>query len=192
MQIYWIKAQAPRRVLALVKHLGVRAEYIEKDLMAGDLAKEHYVALNPNMKAPALVDGDFCVGILGHHGPSLHQTGFRHVAGPRPCRTGRGHTVALLERQSLGASYFAVYFEHVVKSTFGMGAPDRELLKSKTTEPSQVCERARAIFRGPRNIACDRLTIADFQLASMATDWRNAEIEFEAFLNVVSLDRSTE
>src|SRR5208283_5403756 len=37
MQIYWIKAQAPRRVLALVKHLGIKAECIEMDMMAGAL-----------------------------------------------------------------------------------------------------------------------------------------------------------
>ena len=35
MKIYWIKAQAPRRVLALVKYLGVDAEFIEVDAKAG-------------------------------------------------------------------------------------------------------------------------------------------------------------
>ena len=34
MKIYWIKAQAPRRVLALVKHLGLKAELIEGQLIA--------------------------------------------------------------------------------------------------------------------------------------------------------------
>jgi glutathione S-transferase len=28
MIIYWIRAQAPRRVLALAKHLGVAAEFV--------------------------------------------------------------------------------------------------------------------------------------------------------------------
>ena len=56
MQIYWIKAQAPRRVLALVKHLGLKAECIEVDMMAGGLKSMDYIALNPNMKAPTLVD----------------------------------------------------------------------------------------------------------------------------------------
>ena len=37
MKIYWIKAQAPRRVLALVKHLGLTAELIEMDLMGAVL-----------------------------------------------------------------------------------------------------------------------------------------------------------
>jgi glutathione S-transferase len=58
MRIYWIKAQAPRRVLALVKHLGVDAELVEVDLMRGGLKTPDYVALNPNRKAPTLVDGD--------------------------------------------------------------------------------------------------------------------------------------
>jgi glutathione S-transferase len=33
MRIYWIKAQAPRRFLALAKHLGVEAEFHHLDLV---------------------------------------------------------------------------------------------------------------------------------------------------------------
>ena len=58
VKIYWIKAQAPRRVLALVKYLGLEAEFVEVDMMGGGFKKPNYVALNPNMKAPTLVDGD--------------------------------------------------------------------------------------------------------------------------------------
>jgi glutathione S-transferase len=58
MIMYWIRAQAPRRVLALAKHLGVEAEFVELDLMGGGLREAAYAALNPNMKAPTLVDGD--------------------------------------------------------------------------------------------------------------------------------------
>lgn len=31
MQVYWIKAQAPLRVLALCKHIGLKAEFIQLD-----------------------------------------------------------------------------------------------------------------------------------------------------------------
>src|SRR5580658_9500495 len=61
MKIYWIKAQAPRRVLALAKHLGIDAEFIEVDLKGGGLKTQAYAALNPNMKAPTLVDGDVAI-----------------------------------------------------------------------------------------------------------------------------------
>ena len=59
MKIYWIRAQAPRRVLALVKHFGLEAELIEMDLMAGAMKRPDYAAINPNVKAPTLADGDF-------------------------------------------------------------------------------------------------------------------------------------
>src|SRR5690349_12609256 len=58
MQIHWIKAQAPRRVLALVKHLGIDAELIQTDPRTGAMKTPAYTALNPNQKAPTLVDGD--------------------------------------------------------------------------------------------------------------------------------------
>ena len=56
MRIYWIKAQAPRRVLALIKYLGMKAEFEEVDMMAGEFKTPDYVALNPNMKAPWITD----------------------------------------------------------------------------------------------------------------------------------------
>ena len=58
MRIYWIKAQAPRRVLAVAKHLGIEAELIEVNVKAGGFKTADYTALNPNRKAPTLVDGE--------------------------------------------------------------------------------------------------------------------------------------
>jgi len=58
MKIYYIKAQAPLRVLALAKLLGIKAEYVEADLMAGDLKAPEYAEINPNRKVPTLVDAD--------------------------------------------------------------------------------------------------------------------------------------
>src|ERR1700683_1018221 len=58
MKIYYIKAQAPLRVLALAKFLGIKAEYVEANLMAGDLKAPEYAEINPNRKVPTLVDAD--------------------------------------------------------------------------------------------------------------------------------------
>ena len=83
MRIYWIKAQAPRRVLALVKHLGVKAEFVEVDMMAGGFKMPDYVALNPNMKAPTLVDGDVVLweasAIMAHLCIKQGSDGGRHL-----------------------------------------------------------------------------------------------------------------
>ena len=58
MKIYWIKAQAPRRVLALAKHLGLDVEFVAMDPNTGALKSPDFAALNPNNKAPVLVDGE--------------------------------------------------------------------------------------------------------------------------------------
>ena len=92
MRIYWIKAQAPRRVLALAKHLGVETEFVE---VVGGLRTPDYVALNPNMKAPALVDGD-CM--LWESSAIMAYLCIKQgVAGTQSSRAGRGHPLALVE-----------------------------------------------------------------------------------------------
>lgn len=47
-----------RKVHALVKHLGLQIEVETVDLMAGAQKQPPFLAINPNGKVPALVDGD--------------------------------------------------------------------------------------------------------------------------------------
>ena len=120
MKIYWIKAQAPRRVLALVKHLGLKADFVEVDMMAGGFRLPNYVALNPNMKAPTLVDGDLVLGessaIMAHlcikagsgrcSGPATRQRSrSRYCAGYLGTTvTGRSLSVSFISSTSLRTS----------------------------------------------------------------------------------------
>ncbi len=94
------------------------------------------------MKAPTLVDGDLVLweasAIMAH---LCIKVGFGHVAGPQPGRAGRGAAVAFVERLPLVGAVGSFYFEHIVKSTFGMGPPDSESLKAKVPGlmNSQAC-----------------------------------------------------
>ena len=72
------------------------------------------------------------------------------------------------------------YFEHVVKSTFDLGPPDRESLKSNVPNLLKFAGVLDQHLGGRTYAACERLTIADFQLASMANYWREAEMPFES------------
>ena len=77
------------------------------------------------------------------------------------------------------------YFEHVVKSTFGLGPPDRDLLKSSVPNLLKFAAVLEGHLTGRTYVACARLTIADFQLASMATYWRESEMPLEAYPGIV-------
>lgn len=185
MRLYWIKAQAPRRALALVKHLGVTADCVEMDLMAGELCTSNYAGLNPNMKAPTLVDGDLVLwessAIMAH---LCIKCGSDMWPADKPAEQ-----IEILRWLSWNDSHWApavspFYFEHVVKATFRMGPPDRESLRPKEVDVIRFAKVLDAHLNDRDYVACDRLTIADFQLASMATDWRSAEMPFEPFANV--------
>jgi glutathione S-transferase len=186
MRIYWIKAQAPRRVLALVKHLGVKAELVEVDMMAGGFKLPDYVALNPNMKAPTLVDGEL---VLWEASAIMAHLCIKQGSDMWPASDAL-EQVEVLRWLSWNDCHWSsavapFYFEHIVKATFGMGEPDRESLKPKVADFVKFARVLDGHLQGRRYVACGRLTIADFQLASMATYWRESEMPMAAFPAVV-------
>ena len=186
MKIYWIKAQAPRRVLALVKYLGIEAEFVEVDLMAGGLKAPDYAAMNPNKKAPLLVDGD---QVLWESSAIMAYLCIKAGSDMWPARNA-AEQVEVLRWLSWNDSHWSpavgpFYFEHVVKSTFNLGPPDRESLKSGVPNLLKFAGVLDEHLSGRTHAACGRLTIADFQLASMANYWRESEMPLESHLNIV-------
>ncbi len=186
MKIYWIEAQAPRRVLALVKHLCVDADLIEVDMMAGGLRTPEYVALNPNMKAPTLVDGDLVLWessaimayICGKAGSDMWPTG-------EPAEQVEVLRWLSWNDQHWGPAVGSFYFEHIVKGTFRLGDPDRASLREKVPNLQRYAKVLDGHLANRSHPACGRLTIADFQLASMATYWRRSEMPLDPFENIV-------
>ncbi len=186
VKIYWIKAQAPRRVLALAKYLGIQAEFVEVDLMAGGLKGPDFAALNPNKKAPVLVDGD---QVLWESSAIMAYLCIKAGSDMWPAQ--RTEQVEVLRWLSWNDCHWSpavgpFYFEHVVKSTFGLGPPDRESLKSNVFHLLKFADVLESHLTGRTYAVCGRLTIADFQLASMATSWRESEMPFEGYPNIVS------
>ncbi len=186
MQIYWFKAQAPRRVLALVKHLGVDAELIEVDMMGGGLRTSEYTALNGNRKAPVLVDGERVIwestAIMAY---LCIQAGSDLWPAHAP-----DEQVEVLRWLGWNDSHWGpavspYYFEHVVKRTFDIGPPDTDALQAAGKDFAKFARLLDAHLTDRTHVACDRLTIADFALASMATYWREAEMPLAAYPHIV-------
>jgi glutathione S-transferase len=194
MKIYWIKAQAPRRVLALVKHLGIEAELIHIDAKAGGLRAPAYAALNPNLKAPTLVDGRV---VLWESPAIMAYMCIKARSDLWPAHDPAGQ-VEVLRWLSWNDCHWApcvgpFYFEHIVKATFNFGSPDREALRPLVPDFVKYAKVLNDHLEDRSFAACGRLTIADFQLASMATDWREAEMPLGDFPNITRwLDRLME
>jgi glutathione S-transferase len=190
MKIYWIKAQAPRRVLAVAKHLGIDADCIEVELGAGGLKSPAYLALNPNGKAPTMVDGDVTLWESSAIMAYLCAEVGSDMWPQRPAEQ-----IEVLRWLSWNDNHWSrevgpFYFEHVVKATFHLGEPDR----AKLTPALPGLHKVAAVLEGHLEshdfVACDRLSIADFQLASMACEWHLAEMPFDEYPNIARwLDR---
>jgi len=155
-------------------------------LMAGGLKTPDYAALNPNMKAPTLIDGDLVLwesaAIMAH---LCIKTGSDMWPVHNPAEQ-----VELLRWLSWNDCHWSpavapFYFEHVVKTTFGIGQPDVASLKACVPELVRYAKVLDGHLADRRFIACERLTIADFALASMATYWRESEMPLEAFPHIV-------
>jgi len=194
MKIYWIKAQAPRRVLAVAKQLGLEVEFVHQDLGAGDLQSEDYAALNPNRKAPTLVDGET---VLWEASAINAYLSIKAGSDLWPAADPAGQVEVLRwlswadTHWSPAVAYF--YFEYIVKATFGTGDPDLETLAGKDEAVKRFGKVLDDHLEGRTHPALDRLTIADFQLASMAADWRECHLPLGGFRNVVRwLDRLDE
>lgn len=185
MKIYWIKTQAPRRVLALARHLGIDAECIEVDLLAGGLKTPAYLALNPNGKAPTMVDGDVTLwessAIMAY---LCVKVGSDMWPAQRPAEQ-----IEVLRWLSWNDHHWSravgsFYFEHMVKPALHLGAPDRSELAAMLPDLRKFAAVLDGHLEHREFVACDRLTIADFQLASMACDWRQAEMPFADYPHI--------
>lgn len=186
MKIYWIKAQAPRRVLALAKHLGIEAQCVQVDLMGGGLKTPEFAALNPNKKVPVLVDG---ATVLWESSAIMAYLCIKAGSDLWPAQR-PAEQVEVLRWLSWNDCHWApavapFYFEHVVKSTFGLGPPQREQLKSNVPDFVKFAAVLDGHLADQTYAACGRLTIADFQLASMATYWRESEMPLQDYPNIV-------
>jgi glutathione S-transferase len=185
MKLYWFHAQAPLRVLALVKHLKLPVEFKEIDLQAGELKSPAYAALNPNRKAPTLVDGDTVIweaaAIMAY---LCNKAGSDMWPSTNP-----SEQVEVLRWLSWADHHWSphvgpFYFEHIIKPNLLNMQPDSKVLESKVTELETYATVLDAHLKGRDFAACGRLTIADFQLASMARYWQEAHMPLAKFPNV--------
>lgn len=184
MKIYWIKAQAPRQVLALVKHLCIEVEYIHLD--GAGLKAPEYAALNPNRKAPTLVDGDV---VLWEASAIMAYLCLKSGSDMWPAHDAL-EQVELLRWLAWNDCHWSrvvgpFYFEHIVKATFDIGSPDSASLKAEIPDLQKYAKVLDGHLEGRAHVALGRLTMVDFRLAAMASYWRESEMPLQEFPNIV-------
>ena len=174
------------RVRAVANELGIALEVTDVDLMSGGNRTKEFLALNPNGKVPVLVDGDFVLwesrAINAYLATTKPERGL-YPADPRKR--------AIVDQWSywqavhFGPAVQRVAFERLLKSRFGMGEPDENVIEGHLKEIAQFLPVLEANLAGKEWVA-GTLSLADFAVGSTLVYGKAAGISLAEAPNVAA------
>src|SRR3982074_1835480 len=164
-----------RKVEAVIFHLGLEVDIRHRDLFNGELRGSEYLVINPNAKAPTLVDGDFKLWESAAIMQYLADKAGENTLFPRNPRSRADITRwQCWEGLYFNAALGTLAFETVAKPKYNVGPPDTVLVEQACTTLSRFAPVLDAHMDGRKYLVDDQLTLADY---SMAT--------FEPYVNIV-------
>ncbi|CAG4893451.1 glutathione S-transferase family protein [Paraburkholderia gardini] len=183
MKLYYAETPAPRKVCAVARYLGLPIDYVYLDLKKGEHTTPDYRAINPNAKVPCLVDGDRIIWeadailchLAQHAGSSLWP--------------GDARQSEVLRWLSWNGYHFyryggALYFEHLIKASFGLGEPDATAVAEARDAFRRYASVLDRHLEGRQWLVGDDLTIADFSVAVTLPYAKPAAMPLEEFPQV--------
>ena len=172
------------RVRAVIFELGADVEIVDVDVFSGGTKTPEYLAINPNGKVPAFVDGDlklFESRAINAYLASLDPK--RRLYPENLKKRAVVDQWSYWQAIHLGPSSQKLAFEKVLKEKFGRGKPDQAVIDVEAKETTKLLGVLDTGLAGREWIAGD-LSIADFALASTLTRRKAAGIDLEPFANV--------
>ncbi len=153
-----------RRVNATIQHLGLDVEIVEQTM--GDTKKPEYLALNPNGKVPALVDGDFR---LWESRAIMQYLASKKESALWPNDAARRADIArwqFWEASHLSKGTGAYAFENLFKKIFMKQEPDAAALAVGEKEWRTFAPVLDAQLANRKWILGSDLTLADFSVGA--------------------------
>ena len=183
MKLYYAETLNPRKACAVAKHLGSPVEFVRIDLGKGENRSPRFLAINPNGKVPALLDGDrklweanaiMCY-LAAKAGSDLWPGGERQIE--------------VVRWLSWDASHFTrhagtLYFQNIIKPLIGMGGPDPAVTGEATGYFRQFAGVLNAHLSGRDYLVGEGLTVADFAVAVSLPYAEKAKLPLDDFPDI--------
>jgi glutathione S-transferase len=183
MKLYYSDILSSRRACAVAKYLNAPVDYVYLDLVKGDQKKPNYLAVNPNGKVPTLVHG---ARITWESDAVICQLSDDMGADlwPRDARQ-----IDIVRWFSWNAQHFtraggALYFEHIVKPRFGIGAPDPKVIAEQIGEFRRYAAVLNNHLAERKWLVGDSLTVADLSVAMTLPYAEQAHLPLDDFPEV--------
>lgn len=181
MKLYYDQTINPRKACAVARHLGLPVEFVHVRLARGEHRAPEYLAINPNGRLPALVDGDLRLweanAIMCHLSVAAGSDLW-----PRDPRA----QVEVQRWLSWDAFHFmphggTLYFEHLIRPVLGMGAPDPAAVAQATEAFARSAAVLDAQLEGRNFVLGEALSVADFALSAALPYARQARLPLADF-----------
>jgi glutathione S-transferase len=180
MKLYYAKTLNPQKACAVAKYLNAPVEFVHVDLGKGENRTPEFLALNPNGKVP----------VLETDGGSLWESNaimcyLARIAGsdlwPNDDRQ-----IEVMRWLSWDSNHFTrhagtLYFEHIIKPTFGMGGPDPAVVEEATGFFKRFAAVLNDHLSGRAYLVGDALTVADFAVGITLPYAEDARIPLAEF-----------
>lgn len=165
MKLYYFESPHPRVACAVAKHTGAPVEYIRVDLARGEHRKPDYLAIDPNGKVPALIDGD----VTMWEAPAV-MCYLAAKAGSDLWPSDERARLDILRWINWSTAHFnrhagTIWFERTLKRPLGFGEPDEQAIESATKFLHQFASVLDTHLAQQEFLVGNRLSVADFQTA---------------------------
>jgi glutathione S-transferase len=166
MRLHYADTLCPRLACAVARHLGSPVEFVRVDLARGEHKTPCFLALNPNGVVPVLEDGARVIWETSAITCHLATRAGSDLWPREPERQ-----VEVIRWFSWAADHFTragggLYFEHVIKPRFGLGAPDAAAVAEADAAFRRNAAVLEAHLDGRRWLLGEDLTLADFHVAA--------------------------
>lgn len=183
MKLYYFETPNARQACAVARHLNAPVQFVRIDLTKGEQRSPDFLALNPNGKVPALEDGETKLweasAIMGYLALQA-----RSDLWPTD-----GRQIEVLRWFSWNQDHFSrhagvLFFEHLVKPRIGLGQPDPAVIEEATGFFKQFAAVLNQHLRGRTYLVGDRLSLADFAVASRLPYAEAARLPLAEFFEI--------
>lgn len=183
MKLYYFESPHPRVACAVAKHTGALVEYIRVDLGKGEHKRPEYLAIDPNGRVPALVDGEITLWET----PAVicfivAKTGSDLWPGDEGARCD------VLRWFNWSTAHFnrhtgTIWFERTLKRSLGLGEPDAQAIDSAARFLSPFAQVLDAHLARRDFLVGNRLSLADFH-AAMFLGYDAARLPLDDYDNI--------
>lgn len=183
MRLYYAEVLKPRKACAVARHLNAPVEYVRVDLGRGEQQANDFRARNPNAKVPMLEaegrtiweSNAIMVWLARRAGSDLWPQDERQI-----------DVVRWLSWDDQHFTFHAgrLYFEHIVKEMFGIGAPDSAACEAALGQFRRYAAVLDAHLEGRDYVVGEGLTVADFALSVTLPYADKAEIPYRDYKNI--------